>query len=54
MKNVHAFVVMFGIMGIAGGILRLAVFCLIAVAALCAIRWFVKNTKNPGSPGKIE
>jgi len=35
---------MSGIMGIAGGILQLAVFGLIAAAAVCAIRWFVKNT----------
>jgi len=39
---------MFGIMGIAGGILRLAIFDLIAVAAVCAIRWFVKNTNKEG------
>jgi uncharacterized membrane protein len=37
---------MFGIMGMAGGILQLAVFCLIAAAAVCAIRWFVKSTNN--------
>jgi len=36
---------MSGIMGIAGGILQLAVFGLVAAAAVCAIRWFVKNTK---------
>jgi hypothetical protein len=37
---------MSGIMGIAGGILQLAVFGLIAVAAVYAIRWFVKNTNR--------
>jgi uncharacterized membrane protein len=37
---------MFGIMGMAGGILRLAVFCLIAVTAVYAIRWFIKNKKQ--------
>jgi len=31
-------------MGMVGGILQLAVFCLIAAAAVCAIRWFIKNT----------
>jgi len=37
---------MFGIMGAAGGILHLAVFGLVAAAAVCAIRWFLKNTKT--------
>ena len=35
---------MFGIMNMAGSIiLQLVVFALIVVAAVCAIRWFVKN-----------